>query len=98
MPIVADFIGTPLTSGTPLITGSGVLRAILSTVDHNSLHSDIVFYDNTAASGTVLLTLHVHPGPPIHLTFDRDDSIRFATGLTADFTGIAVNVWAVQLT
>lgn len=98
MPIVAEFIATRLTGAT-LITGSGILRGFL--ISHGSGVTDhtITFYDNTAASGTILLIVHIdHANMPVYIRFGRDDAIRFATGLSAEYGDSEVNVWAVQLT
>ena len=97
MPIVAEFIGTRLTAAN-LITGSGILRGFFLTHDQPST-AQVIFYDNTAAAGTVLMDIQFHINNlPYFVMFGRDDAIRFDTGLSASYANCEVNVWAVQLT
>ena len=96
MPIIAEYIGTRLTAAN-LITGSGILRGFL--ISHAQAYDDVTFYDNTAASGTILLSLTITQyNVPYFIMFGRDDALRFSTGLSAAYTNCEVNVWAVQLT
>lgn len=98
MPIVAEYIGTRLTAAN-LITGSGILRAFLVSHVHKTDVHTLTFYDNTAASGTVLIAIHIQPLTlPFFLKWSRDDALRFSTGLSATYSDLEVNVWAVQLT
>jgi len=95
MPIIAEFIGTRLTAAN-LITGSGILRGFL--ISTAQVWDDVIFYDNTAASGTVLLSVTVRQEQvPFFIMFGRDDALRFDTGLSVEYTNCEVNVWAVQL-
>ena len=84
-------------SSSPMITGAGRLLGFLISHAQAGVQT-IVFYDNTAASGTVLLTVHVDPTEsPFWVYFPRDQGIPFTTGLSVDdASGNAdVAVWAI---
>ncbi len=76
-------------------TGSG--RLLGYVISHNqSAAQSVTFYDNTAASGTVLHKVFVSPEScPVVIKFSKDDGIIFATGLTVDPGSCDVAVWAV---
>jgi hypothetical protein len=84
-------------SAGPLVhTGRGKLVALLLTTASTGAVS-IVIYDNTAASGTILMTIVLNPGEsPTFLRFPDDIPLTFTTGL---YLGIpaqtTVYAWAI---
>ena len=84
-------------TAAPIITGSGLLHGFL--VSHNQATvQTLTFYDNTAASGTVLLTAYIAPEVnPVFILWPRRHSVPFTTGLSATYTNCELNVWATDL-
>lgn len=82
-------------SSANIHTGSGVLRGFL--ISHSEASADTVtFYDNTAASGDVLLIVKVAPErSPLYIRFPRDDAVAFSTGLSVDVGNCDICVWSV---
>ncbi len=93
MPVVSS--GAPATGSSPVVSGPGKLLGFL--ISHQEVTAQgVVFYDNTTATGTVLLTVYVAPErSPCFLMLPRDLPFKFSTGLTVDNGTCAVNVWAV---
>jgi hypothetical protein len=87
--------GTRMTAAN-LITGAGKLLGILVSHAQATVQT-VTFYDNTAASGTVLLTLYIDPNRcPTYIRFPLKNPIEFSTGLSATYTNCELNVWAVD--
>lgn len=86
--------GQHVDSTTVLHTGSGFLRGILLSHDQAAAEATTL-YDNTAASGTVLLRLHVWPDQACNLIlFSERYKIPFSTGLTiAPGANTDAHVW-----
>ena len=63
----------------------------------NAAVQSVIFYDNTAASGTIILTVNVDPNQcPYFLMLNRDAGIAFSTGLHVNQGNCDVNVWSVD--
>ena len=63
----------------------------------NAAVQPVIFYDNTAASGTIILTVNVDPNQcPYFLMLDRDAGIAFSTGLHVNQGNCDVAVWSVD--
>ena len=57
----------------------------------------VTFYDNTAASGTVILAVAVDPTQsPVHIRFERNAGIRFSNGLHVAQGNCHVSIWSVD--
>jgi hypothetical protein len=84
-------------TAAPIITGQGLLHGFL--VSHNQATvQTLTFYNNTAASGTVLLQAYIAPEQnPVFILFPRRHSIPFTTGLSASYTNCDLSVWATDL-
>ncbi len=79
-----------------LITGAGKLLGFIVSHAQATVQT-VTFYDNTAASGTVLLTVYIDPNRcPTYVQFPRQHPIEFSTGLAASFANCELNVWAVD--
>jgi hypothetical protein len=84
-----------VTSPTTLASGPGRVVAVLLSSSAASPQT-VRFYDNTAASGTVILQVVVSAnGPPLHLHFAERIMLPFVIGLTVDLAGAVAQVWAV---
>ena len=80
----------------PFITGKGLLHGFLVSTNQATVQT-FTFYDNTAASGTVLLNHDLHPErSPLLVIFPRRYSIPFTTGLSAS-GNIELSIWATAL-
>ena len=79
-----------------IVTGPGVLYGFL--VSHaQATPQTLTFYDNTAASGAILLTVHVAPEQsPVLVKWARRDAIPFTTGLSYAAPNCEIAVWAVR--
>jgi hypothetical protein len=77
-------------------TGRGRLRGLLLSHAQAAVQT-VTIYDNTAASGTVLLRLHLAPElSPWFLMFPEVHAPTFSTGLTVDpGANIDLAVWCV---
>ncbi len=102
MAITNKDTGTRVASSPATIhTGRGRIMAYL--ISHAEATAQLVtFYDNTAASGTIIHQVHIHPSrSPIYVQFARrpDESkllgIPYETGLTVDPGNCEVGVWAI---
>jgi hypothetical protein len=85
-------------SSACLITGAGILRGLIISHDQTTAQS-VTFYDNTAASGTILLKVWVAPEQcPVHLEWQRAESPSFSTGLSyaVSHANVEVSVWASE--
>ena len=97
MPVKDSGAGERVSSGSAtLYTGSG--RVIGIMVSHaEATTQTVTIYDNTAASGTILAVIKVHPyQSPVYIRFGetRELWLYFATGLTVDAGAHCdVNVW-----
>ena len=94
--MATNYFGKRVTAA-PIITGKGLLHGLL--VSHAEEDPQTVtIYDNTAASGTVLLVLYVaREQCPALLLFPRREAIPFTTGLSATYTNCELAVWATDL-
>ncbi|MGD8466366.1 MAG: hypothetical protein PVI09_21115 [Anaerolineae bacterium] len=82
-------------SSATVHSGAGVLRGYLISHSETTIQT-VTFYDNTAASGTVLLIVKVAPEQvPLRHMFGRDDVLSFSTGLSVDVGNCDICVWAV---
>ena len=83
-------------STATLHTAAGRLLAFL--ISHtNAAVQTVTFYDNTAASGTIILQVDVHPNEsPTYVEFHRDAGIPFSTGLHINQGNCNVSVWSVD--
>ena len=70
-------------SSTTLHTGAGKVRAIILTSNHATNIAQLTLYDNTAASGNILLTLNTVIGAPVIIILPQNTPLQFSTGLTA---------------
>jgi hypothetical protein len=78
-----------------LITGGGKLLGFIVSHAQATVQT-VTFYDNTAASGTVLLTVYIDPTRcPTYIRFPSRHPLEFSTGLSATYTNCELNVWAV---
>jgi hypothetical protein len=84
-------------AGAPTITGAGRLLGFMLSHAQAGVQT-VTFYDNTAASGTVLLTVSIDPTEsPFFVYFPRDQGIPFTTGLSVNDSGanVAIAIWAI---
>ena len=65
---------------TTVATGPGKIHTIIATATSGL---QIIFYDNTAGSGTVLFSIFVTAYAPVIFNLKDIGPIRFTTGLTA---------------
>jgi hypothetical protein len=83
-------------SSATLHSAAGRLLGFLISHTQTSIQT-VTFYDNTAASGTVILTVDVsHNETPRYTTFPRDAAIPFSTGLHVAQGNCNVAVWSVD--
>lgn len=76
--------------------GKCVLIGILISHDQATVQT-VRVWDNTAASGTLVLDIDVDPTrSPWSLFLPRDLAIPFSTGLHVESTNCNVNVWFVS--
>lgn len=87
--------GSYHTAAATVHTGAGILLGLL--ISHaQSTTQTVTLYDNTSASGTVLLAVDVAPeASPAHLVFPRDNAPDFATGLHVVPGNCKVAVWGL---
>ncbi len=73
------------TASQVLNTGPGKVYAIILTVDKiSSIEASLTLYDNTAASGTILIRVNAQAyAAPVIIFFDKLMPLTFTTGLTA---------------
>lgn len=73
------------TASKVLHTGRGFVHVIMASVDHIAGGSEgtLTLYDNTAASGNILLRVQVYFERPVVIQLDRVHALKFSTGLTA---------------
>ncbi len=94
--MATKYSGKYITAGTITVhTGQGYVKGIL--ISHNQgAAQQVVFYDNTTGSGTVVLRVTLPANPaPFYCMFEPG-AIAFATGLTVVApANVDVNVWAV---
>ena len=84
--------GNRITESELVHTGSGYLLGYLISHAESSAQA-VVFYDNTAASGTVIQRVYVSPeSSPRYLRFPI--GISFATGLFVNPGNCEVSIWA----
>ena len=83
-------------SSATLHSAAGRLLAFLISHAQTSIQT-VTFYDNTAASGTVILTVDVsHNETPRYLAFPRNAGIEFTTGLHVAQGNCDVAVWRID--
>jgi hypothetical protein len=95
--MATNYAGTYVSSSTTVHTGEGVLLGLIISNTQAAVDT-ITVYDNTAASGTVLLKLYVPSNAaegPQHITWPRSMPIAFSTGLHVAPSKSVVNVWAI---
>ena len=95
-----------IASGTYLAAGAGAAstvhsaagRLIAILVCHAQAGvQTVTFYDNTAASGTVILKLNIDPSRcPTYVEFPRNAAIPFSTGLHVVNGWCNLNLWSVD--
>ena len=79
-----------------ITSGAGKLLGLIASHAQATVQT-ITFYDNTAASGTVLLTIYIAPERnPVYIQFPKQNPIEFSTGLAASYTNCELSVWAVK--
>ena len=94
--MATNYFGKRVTAA-PIITGAGLLHGFLISHAQATVQT-VTFYDNTAASGTVLLTAYIAPERnPTFILFPRRYSIPFTTGLSATYTNCELSIWATDL-
>ena len=78
-------------------TGRGMLRGFLICPADLSAFGQVTFYDNTTATGTVLLSLDLPAaGAPFYVQFPRDHAPRFSTGLSLTLSNATVTFWSLD--
>jgi len=84
-----------VTSAATVHTDAGILLGLL--ISHaEAAAQTVTLYDNTAASGTVLLAVTVAPeASPVHLVFPRDLAPAFTTGLHVVPGACKVAIWGL---
>jgi hypothetical protein len=70
-------------SGTTntIVSGPGGIHSIIIS-SSSATSATVIFYDNTAASGTILLTVNINSQYPFIWHSKDIAPLRFATGLT----------------
>ena len=82
MAIQANYDGyVPVSTTKTIYTGPGQVISILATTT-SATGVTITFYDNTAGSGNVLLTLNLQCSSPIAIILPIEQRLKFDTGLT----------------
>jgi hypothetical protein len=71
----------PPATTTTVASGVGGIHSIIAT-GNSTTPAQLVFYDNTAGSGNILLTLYVSAYHAIAFNLKDIGPIRFTTGLT----------------
>ena len=91
--------GTYLAAGgstATLHSAAGRLLAFLISHAQATVQT-VTFYDNTAASGTVILAVNVDPTEsPVFIRFGREAGIAFSTGLHVNQGNCDVSIWSVD--
>ena len=92
--------------GTYLAAGAGAASTVHSAagrllgifISHAQAGvQTVTFYDNTAASGTVIMKLNVDPTRcPYYVQFPRNAGIAFNTGLHVVNGWCNMNVWSLD--
>jgi hypothetical protein len=79
-----------------IVSGAGKLLGFL--VSHNQATvQTLTFYNNTTATGTVLLTVYIAPEKnPVHIRFRTTTPVEFTIGLAASYANCELAVWAVD--
>lgn len=79
-----------------LHSAAGRLLAVFVSHAQTTVQT-VVFYDNTAASGTMIFRINLDPtNSPVYIEFPRDQAIAFSTGLHVDQGNCNVNVWSID--
>ncbi|MEW5870729.1 MAG: hypothetical protein AB1894_15760 [Chloroflexota bacterium] len=82
MAIQADYNGyVPASTTKTIHTGPGQVLSILATTTNGAAQT-ITLYDNTAASGDILLTINLIAYGPVIIILPLEHRLRFDTGLT----------------
>ena len=88
------YIAPPTT--LTLHSNAGRLYAVLVSHAQTTVQT-VIFYDNTAASGTMILRINIQPNTsPFFLQLPRQLGIPFSTGLHVDPGSCDVNVWSLD--
>ena len=83
-------------SSATVHSAAGRLLAFLVSHAQGTVQT-VTFYDNTAASGIVILAVNVDPTEsPAFIAFDRNAGIEFSTGLHVAQGNCDVAVWSVD--
>jgi hypothetical protein len=95
--VIRDGYYLPSTPANAIHTGAGALRGFLISNNSASSLATVTFFDNTTATGSILLTVNVPASTqPYYIMFPRDHAPRFTVGLSATFTFSAVAVWSIN--
>ena len=90
------YLAAAASAATTLHTTAGRLLGIFISHAQGTVQT-VTFYDNTAASGTVIMKLNIDPTRvPYFVMFDRDAGIPFSTGLHIVNNWCNMNVWSVD--
>ena len=77
-------------------SAAGRLLAILVSHAQAAVQT-VTIYDNTAASGTVIMKLNVDPGQcPYYVEFPRNAGIAFSTGMHVVNGWCDINLWSLD--
>jgi len=95
--MATNYFGTRVL-GTPVITGRGLLHGVLFSHNQATVQT-LTIYDNTAASGTILLQAYVSAQQtPYLLLLPRRYAIPFTTGLSTPLNiNHEITLWATDL-
>ncbi len=91
----AHYHGTRPTTAN-VVTGAGYVRGLM--VSHNQVTAQTVtLYDNTAASGTILMQFYLAPECcPFFVLWPISEAPHFTTGLSYVATNCEISLWAVK--
>ncbi len=71
----------PVNTSSTLVTGKGVVWTLVATCNHATNIGYVILYDNTSATGTILMAFDVSNQSPLVIHWPRV-GLAFATGLT----------------
>ena len=86
----------PKSTATTLHSVPGWIRTIIVNGDSTTV-GQVTIYDNTAASGTVIMKLNVDPAQcPYYVEFPRNAGIAFSTGMHVVNGWCDMNLWSLD--